>query len=127
MEADSELELESEESSDLAWRNTMEVEMEALLLFKMAEGHHVFHSKSRIKRLGMSYVIGLFSYLCIRFRSTSSHLIVSDGIRRKRKLSDPCDSDSVELKIKILSLFFLFTLEWKVPYTSNSVTSMNQP
>ena len=80
--------------------------MEALLLFKMAEGHHVFHSKSRIKRLGMSYVIGLFFYLCIRFRSTIPHLIVSDGIRRKRKLSDPCDSDSVELKIKILSLFF---------------------
>ena len=42
-------------------------------------------------------------YLCFRFRSTSSHLIRSDGTRsgigRKRKCSAPCDSDSVELTI----------------------------
>ena len=32
--------------------------MEASLPFKMAEGRHVFRSKSRVIGLGMSYVIG---------------------------------------------------------------------
>ena len=32
--------------------------MEALNLFKMAEGRHVFLSKSHVKGLEMSYVIG---------------------------------------------------------------------
>ena len=56
-ELELESESESEESSDLVWFNTTEAEIEALLLFEMADGCHVFHSKSRIKGLGMSYVI----------------------------------------------------------------------
>ena len=52
-----ESESESEESSDLRpfdQINMTEVETEALFSFKMAEGHHVFHSKSHLKGLGMS-------------------------------------------------------------------------
>ena len=57
---------------------------------------------------------------------------IRGGIERKKEMftSDPCDSDSVELMIAILSLF---TLEWKVPYTSDSdstsdsIASVNQP
>ena len=42
----------------------------------------------------------------------------------KRKRSDPCDSDSVELKIAIPLSVFWFTLEQKVPYVSDSVASV---
>ena len=77
---------------------------------QMAEDRHVFRSKSRVKGLGMGHVIGCFFCLRLQFRSTSSHLIASDGIRsgigRKRKISDPCDSDSVELTIATPSPFF---------------------
>ena len=69
-EAKSEYELESEESSNLVWINTTEAEMEASLLFKMAEGRYIFCSKSCVKGLGMSYVIGLFFCLRFLFRST---------------------------------------------------------
>ena len=55
----------------------------------------------------------------------------ADGIRsgfgRKNKRSDPCDLDSVELAIAVPSPFFLFTLEPKVPYASDSIASVNQP
>ena len=58
----------------------------------------------------MNYVIGWFFCLPFRFRSTSSHVNGSDGIRsgveRKRKPSDPSDSDCVELTIPIPSSFF---------------------
>ena len=48
-----------------------------------------------------------YPLLTITSQSTSSQMITSDGIRsrvrRKRKLSDPCDSDSIEFTIAILS------------------------
>ena len=84
--------------------NTMEVETEAfhfcVTKFKMKKGHHVFHSKPWVKGLGMSHVIDWFFCLHLQFRSPSSHPIISDrirsGISRKRKRSDPCDSDFVD-------------------------------
>ena len=115
---ESESESESEESSKPVWINTTETS----LSFKTFSDLNL-----ALRKLGMSYVIGWFFYLQFWFRSTSSHPIASDGIRseigRKRKRSYPCDSDSVELTIAIPSPFFLFTLEWKVPYAFDSVAS----
>ena len=84
--------------------------------FKMVEGCHVFCSKSYIKGLGMSYVIGWFFCLWFRFLSTRSQLIASDGIRsrirRKRNCSDPCNSDSIELRIANSVTVFCFCSYW---------------
>ena len=54
-EAKLEYELESEESFNLVQINTTEAEKGASFLFRMAEGRHIFCSKSCVKGLGISY------------------------------------------------------------------------
>ena len=112
MEAESESELESEESSDLIWIDATEAETEALLScykIKMAEGRHVFHSKSQEKGLSMSCMIGWFFCLQLRFPSaTWSQATESEvELEEKEKRSDACYFNFVKLRIVILLAFFL--------------------
>ena len=87
----------------------------------------------------VSDVSGIVSGIGIArtLRSSENQNDVSDGssggVERKRKPSDPPDSDFVALPIPIATPFFNFPLERKAPYASDFdsvsdyVASGNQP
>lgn len=98
--------------SDLVRINKTEAEMEALLSFKMTEGCHIFCSKSHVKGLGMSHVIGWFLLLA---RLILIHQSTLDHKQWKQKKKEAFWSLRFQFPSSI-RLRFRLTLEQKVPY-----------